>query len=49
MRRRYKLKARTCGLCKPHKRGWAHRWKPKEFELIDLAEREARLSLRTER
>lgn len=27
MRKQYKTKKRACGLCKPHKRGWAKRWK----------------------
>lgn len=31
MRKQYKEKKRTCGLCKPHKRGWAKRWKLKDL------------------
>lgn len=32
MRKRYKSKTKsTCGLCKPHKRGWSNRWKVKDF------------------
>lgn len=46
MRKRYKLKLRSCGLCKPHKRGWDHRWKAKELQLVEFAEREVRSSLR---
>ena len=30
MRKRMKEKKRACGLCKPHKRKLANRWKPKE-------------------
>jgi hypothetical protein len=30
MRKMYKNKRRSCQLCKPHKRGWANRWKEKE-------------------
>ncbi|MDH4084693.1 MAG: hypothetical protein OEV99_14620 [Nitrospira sp.] len=32
MRKAYKQKRRSCALCKPHKAGWAKRWKPKEAE-----------------
>jgi len=30
MRKRLKNKLRSCGMCKPHKRGKANRWKKKE-------------------
>lgn len=40
MRKRYKDKDRSCGLCKPHKRGWAQRWKPKEGQFLEETERE---------
>lgn len=30
MRKQLKHKKRACGLCKPFKRGWQNRWKPKE-------------------
>lgn len=30
MRKQYKIKKRSCALCKPHKMGWDKRWKPKE-------------------
>ena len=30
MRKRLKNKRRSCGLCKPHKRNMAPRWKPQE-------------------
>jgi len=42
MRKRYKRKLRSCGLCKPHKRGVENRWKPKAFASIRSAEREIR-------
>jgi hypothetical protein len=40
MRKRLKDKARSCALCKPHKKKWANRWKPKELDLIARSERE---------
>lgn len=40
MRKRYKQKRRSCALCKPQKRGWENRWKPKERQLLDSAETE---------
>ncbi len=41
MRKRYKNKTKsTCGLCKPHKRGWANRWKEKEFFKLKCDEKE---------
>lgn len=45
MRKRYKLKRRSCALCKPHKRGWDHRWKAKEQQRLETAEREIRVSV----
>ena len=30
MRKQYKSKRRACGLCKPHKRGLAKRWKARD-------------------
>jgi hypothetical protein len=42
MRKRFKLKQRTCALCKPHKRGWEHRWTPRDLALAKLAERDMR-------
>ena len=30
MRKRYKNKKKSCGLCKPHKRGWTNRWSAKD-------------------
>lgn len=43
VRKRYKLKRRSCALCKPHKRGWDHRWKAKEGQRLETAEREMRV------
>lgn len=40
MRKRFKIKHRSCGLCKPHKRGLAHRWKPHDQQAMREAERE---------
>jgi len=40
MRKRYKDKDRSCGLCKPYKRGWDQRWKPKDAQAREEAERE---------
>lgn len=40
MRKRFKIKKHSCGLCKPHKVGWDHRWKSKELVLMKLFERE---------
>ena len=40
MRKRFKDKERSCGLCKPHERGWDNRWKPKAERQIAAAERE---------
>jgi len=36
MRKQYKNKKKSCGLCKPHKRGWANRWSVKDKrDLLD--------------
>lgn len=40
MRKRFKVKSRSCGLCKPHKRGLASRWNAKERALLVSYERE---------
>jgi len=40
MRKQYKTKNRSCGLCKPHKRGMAHRWKPRDQQAMRDAEKE---------
>ena len=34
MRKQYKNKKRSCALCKPHKRKWDKRWKPKDEALL---------------
>ncbi len=34
MRKIYKNKKKSCALCKPHKMGWAKRWKFRELESI---------------
>lgn len=40
MRKRYKLKKRSCTTCKPHKMNGANRWKVKELDFIKRSERE---------
>lgn len=40
MRKQFKIKHRSCGLCKPHKRGLAHRWTPHDQQAMREAERE---------
>jgi len=35
MRKMYKNKKRSCSLCKPHKKGWAKRWKVKDMNLFN--------------
>jgi hypothetical protein len=40
MRKQYKIKHRSCGLCKPHKRGLAHRWKPHAQQAMREADKE---------
>lgn len=42
MRKQMKNKRRCCGLCKPHKRGRDHRWKPKFRRLLIESEKEMR-------
>jgi hypothetical protein len=39
-RKRFKRKRRSCALCKPHKRGWDTRWKPKEAAKLKRFERD---------
>ena len=38
----YKSKRRSCGLCKPHKRGWAKARKPRELARAKVAQAEIR-------
>jgi len=40
MRKQYKNKKRSCGLCKPHKKGWTNRWKNKDKVQLRHAEHE---------
>ena len=49
MRKRYKNKLRSCGLCKPHKRGLDNRWKPQHQQLSECAEREISEARRSDR
>lgn len=42
MRKQRKTKRRSCGLCKPHKRGWENRWKPRERALLKAHAEEMR-------
>lgn len=46
MRKQFKNKARSCALCKPHKRGWSNRWKPQQRQAILETDRELRLVAR---
>ena len=40
MRKRYKIKKRSCGVCKPHKKGGAPRWDNRELVRLKEYERE---------
>lgn len=40
MRKRLKIKRRTCALCKPNKRGGAPRWKNRELAMLTEWERD---------
>lgn len=40
MRKHYKKKKRSCGLCKPNKKGYEIRFKEKEFAGRQRAEKE---------
>jgi hypothetical protein len=42
MRKRYRIKRRSCGLCKPHKRGMASRWTVRDEAALRAAEAEIR-------
>lgn len=42
MRKRLKKKKRSCPLCKPYKMRGENRWKPKERDALERAERETR-------
>ncbi len=47
MRKQLKNKKRACGLCKPHKRGGAKRWTPKDAARLKSAESEIREATRS--
>lgn len=40
MRKRLKLKKRSCAMCKPYKMHGSNRWSPKEFDGLVRAEKE---------
>jgi len=40
MRKVYKVKKRSCAMCKPHKMGWAKRWKIKDLGKMKSDEKE---------
>ena len=48
MRKRYKNKLKSCALCKPHKRGWALRWRSKELAVLVATETELRNVVRAQ-
>ncbi|MCL4536948.1 MAG: hypothetical protein M1610_05100 [Nitrospirae bacterium] len=44
MRKQYKTKKRSCGLCKPYKKGWDNRWKAKDRGAMCRAEQEIKVA-----
>lgn len=42
MRKQYKEKKRSCGLCKPHKKGYTKRWKKRDEARMKEVEAELR-------
>ena len=48
MRKRLKVKKRSCAMCKPYKMGGENRWKPKELAKLVRAEAEIRQASREE-
>lgn len=42
MRKRMKLKARSCAMCKPFKMRWACRWKRSELAKLEEFEKMAK-------
>lgn len=40
MRKRYKLKKRSCALCKPNKMNWDIRWTNRDLFLLRAFEKE---------
>jgi len=45
MRKQYKNKLASCKACKPHKMGWANRWKFKEVQAMKIAEKDIKLKM----
>ncbi|MDP3727585.1 MAG: hypothetical protein Q8R35_03020 [bacterium] len=43
MRKRFKRKQHSCGLCKPQKVGWETRWKQRDFVRLREFEKERRM------
>jgi hypothetical protein len=42
LRKNYKIKRRSCALCKPHKMGWSKRWSIRELVGLRRAEKDIR-------
>jgi len=40
MRKRFKIKKKSCPICKPSKAGWSNRWKKKELVKLEDFEKE---------
>ena len=40
MRKQYKLKKRSCPMCKPHKMGWEKRWGIRDMVRMASAQQE---------
>ena len=49
MRKQYKQKLRSCGLCKPHKAGWERRWKARDRQFMGATDTEIRAAGPTSR
>jgi len=49
MRKASKRKRRSCALCKPHKVGWADRWRPRDGAALREFERDRNALLGQER
>jgi hypothetical protein len=43
MRKRFKLKKRSCALCKPFKMGWQKRFKDKDLQSLKEFEKEYKM------
>ncbi len=48
MRKNYKQKRQSCGLCKPHKVGWDSRWTSKEAAIRKAMELDSRQVFHTD-